>query len=51
MKVGYWLGGQSQGTAHESEEGTAHESEEIELQGVMIWFLINSRVRVMISDS
>ena len=32
-------------------QGTAHESEEIELQGVMIWFLINSRVRVMISDS
>jgi len=32
-------------------QGTAHESEEIELQGVMIWFLINSRVRVLISDS
>jgi len=32
-------------------QGTAHESQEIELQGVMIWFLINSRVRVMISDS
>jgi len=26
-------------------QGTAHESEEIELQGVMIWFLINSRER------
>ena len=32
-------------------QGTAHESEEIELQGVMIWFRINSQVRVMISDS
>ena len=36
---------------HSCLQGTAHESEEIELQGVMIWFLINSRVRVMISDS
>jgi len=32
-------------------QGTAHSSEEIELQGVMIWFLINSRVRVLIWES
>ena len=32
-------------------QGIAHSSEEIELQGVMIWFLINGRVRVLIWKS
>jgi len=32
-------------------QGTAHSSEEIELQGVTIWFLINSRVRVLMWES
>jgi len=32
-------------------QGIAHSSEEIELQGVMIWFIINSRVRVLIWES
>jgi len=32
-------------------QGTEHSSEEIELQGVMIWFIINSRVRVLIWES
>jgi len=32
-------------------QGTAHSSEEIELQGVMIWFLVNSWISVLIWDS
>jgi len=35
-----------QGIAHL--QGAVQDLEEIELQGVMIWFLINSRVRVLI---
>ena len=31
-------------------QGTAHSSEEIELQRVMIWFLINCRIRVLSHD-